>query len=196
MTPEEPAVRPVSRRVDAQRNRDKILAAARAAFTDPDADASMADIARRANLGSATLYRNFADRRTLLEALYSEEIAAICHAAQTCDGVTAGARLHSWLRHFYGYFLNKRVLASELLNLTGAENPVFREGFALVVGAADSLVREAHRSGELRNDLDTEQILALVASIANIPGDPAFRTPILTAALDALWTPNAARRNA
>lgn len=194
MTPEEPTARPVSRRVDAQRNRDKILAAARAAFADPDADASMADIARRANIGSATLYRNFADRRSLLEALYGEEIAAICQAARTCDGVTAGARLHSWLRHFYEYFLNKRVLASALLDLTGAESPVFREGFALVFGAADSLVQEAHRSGELRKDLDTEQILALIASIANIPGDPVFRTPILTAALDALWTPNAASR--
>ncbi|MBN9636138.1 MAG: TetR/AcrR family transcriptional regulator, partial [Actinobacteria bacterium] len=190
MTSEEPTARPASRRVDARRNREKILAAARAAFADPDADASMADIARRANIGSATLYRNFADRRTLLEALYSEEIAAICQAARTCDGVTAGARLHSWLRYFYGYFLNKRVLAGELLDLTGAESPVFREGFALVLGAADSLVRAAHQSGELRDDLDTEQILALIASIANIPGDPAFRTPILTAALDALWTPN------
>jgi AcrR family transcriptional regulator len=192
MTPEEPTARAVSRRVDAQRNREKILAAARAAFANPDADVSMADIARRANIGSATLYRNFADRRTLLEALYSEEIAAICAAAQTCDDVTAGARLHSWLRHFYGYFLNKRVLASELLELAGAESPVFREGFALVLGAAERLVQDAHRSGELRDDLDTEQILALVASIANIPGDPVFRAPILTAALDALWTPTAA----
>jgi AcrR family transcriptional regulator len=192
MTYEEPTARPVSRRIDAQRNREKILAAARAAFADPDADVSMADIARRANIGSATLYRNFADRRTLLEALYSEEIAAICQAAKTCDDATAGARLHSWLRHFYGYFLNKRVLASELLDLTGAESPVFREGFALVLGAADRLVQEAHRSGELRDDLDAEQILALIASIANIPGDPVFRAPILTAALDALRTPNAA----
>lgn len=192
MTPEEPMARTVSRRVDAQRNREKILAAARAAFADPEADASMADIARRANIGSATLYRNFADRRALLEALYSEEIAAVCHAAQTCDDVTAGARLHSWLRHFYGYFLNKRVLASELLDLAGAESPVFREGFALVLGAADQLVQEAHRSGELRDDLDAERILALIASIANIPGAPDFRAPILTAALDALWTPNAA----
>ncbi|BBX86850.1 TetR/AcrR family transcriptional regulator [Mycolicibacterium aubagnense] len=193
MTTNERATPPATRRVDAQRNRDKILAAARAAFADPDADVSMADIARRANIGSATLYRNFADRRTLLEALYSEEIATICQAAQTCEGATPGARLQAWLRRFYGYFLHKRVLASELLHLTDAESPVFREGFALVLDAAESLVQEAHRSGELRNDLDATQILALIASIASIPGEPVFRTPILTAALDALWTPNAAR---
>lgn len=194
MTHDESAARPVSRRVDARRNRDNILAAARAAFADAEANVSMNEIARRAKIGSATLYRNFADRRALLEALYSEEIASICRAAETCEGATAGARLQSWLRRFYDYFLNKRVLASELLDLTGAESPVFREGFALVVHAADSLVQEAHRSKELRRDLSTEQILALVASIANIPGTPAFRKPILAASLDALRAPSRATR--
>lgn len=178
----------MSRRVDAQRNREKILAAAHAAFADPDADASMAEIARRAKIGSATLYRNFADRRALLEALYGEEIAAICHAAETCEGATAGARLAAWLRRFYSYFLNKRVLAGELLELVGETSPVFRTGFARVVGAAELLVQAAHRSGELREDLTAEQVLAFVASISNIPGDQEFRSPILTAALDALWT--------
>lgn len=188
MTQHEPA----RRRVDARRNRDKILAAARAAFADPEADASMAEIARRANIGSATLYRNFADRRTLLEALYSEEIATICDAAETSEGATAGARLQAWLHRFYDYFLNKRVLAGELLQLAGDASPVFRDGFPRVVAAAESLVQAAHRSGEVREDLTAEQILALVASVSNIPGDPEFRKPILTAALDALW---AHRRN-
>ncbi|WAJ44292.1 TetR/AcrR family transcriptional regulator [Mycobacterium sp. Aquia_216] len=178
---------PVRRRIDAQRNRDKILAAAQAAFADPEADASMAEIARRANIGSATLYRNFADRRTLLEALYGEEIEVICRAAETGEGVTPGARLQAWLHRFYGYFLNKRVLAAELLDLAGDASPVFRDGFARVVAAAESLVNAAHRSGEVRDDLTVEQVLALVASVANIPGDSEFRKPILTAALDALW---------
>ncbi|GKT37247.1 TetR/AcrR family transcriptional regulator [Aduncisulcus paluster] len=152
--------RPARRRVDAQRNRDKILAAARAAFADPQADVSMAEIARRANIGSATLYRNFADRRILLEALYGEEIAAICRAAETSEGATAGARLQAWLYRFYDYFLHKRVLASELLELAGDASPA---------------------------DITAEQILAFIASIANIPGEPEFRKPILIAALDALW---------
>ncbi|MGV0585655.1 TetR/AcrR family transcriptional regulator [Mycobacteroides chelonae] len=178
---------PARRRADAQRNRDKILAAAQAAFADPQADVSMAEIARRANIGSATLYRNFADRRILLEALYSEEIAAICRAAETSEGATAGARLQAWLHRFYDYFLHKRVLASELLELAGDTGPAFSEGFARVVAAAESLVEPAHRSGELRSDLTVEQILAFVASIANIPGESEFRKPILIAALDALW---------
>jgi AcrR family transcriptional regulator len=66
------------RRADAERNRDKILAAARAAFAEPDAQPSMAEISRRAGVGMATLYRNFPGRRELLEALYTDEVDAIC----------------------------------------------------------------------------------------------------------------------
>ncbi|HEY4828896.1 MAG TPA: TetR/AcrR family transcriptional regulator, partial [Solirubrobacteraceae bacterium] len=49
--------RPTVRRADAERNRDKILAAARAAFSDTEAVVSMAEISRRAGVGMATLYR-------------------------------------------------------------------------------------------------------------------------------------------
>lgn len=186
MKQQEVAVEPARRRVDAQRNRDKILAAAQAAFADPDADVSMIEISRRAGIGSATLYRNFADRRSLLEALYSEETAAICQAAATSEGATAIARLQAWLRRFYDYFTSKRVLASELLEHTDSDSPVFGVGFDRIMAAADPLVNAAHEAGELRGDLALEQILALIASIANIPGDPAYRQPILNAALDAL----------
>jgi AcrR family transcriptional regulator len=186
MGQQEMAVEPARRRVDAQRNRDNILAAAQAAFADPDADVSMIEIARRAGVGSATLYRNFADRRTLLEALYSEETAAICQAAVTCEGATALVRLQAWLRSFYDYFTSKRILASELLEHTDSDSPIFGAGFDRIVAAATPLANAAHDSGELRDDLALEQILALIASIANIPGDSAYREPILNASLDAL----------
>ena len=67
MPPPEP--RSPARRADAERNRDKILAAARAAFAGSGAQVSMAEISRRAGVGMATLYRNFPSRRELLEAL-------------------------------------------------------------------------------------------------------------------------------
>ena len=175
-----------SRRTDARRNRDKILAAASAAFAEPDADVSMAEIARRAGIGSATLYRNFADRRALLESLYGEEIAAICRAAETSEGDTAGERLVAWLRQFYDYFTHKRALAGELLEYADEDAPVFGTGYARIRAAAESLADPARASGELRADLAVDQVLALVASVANIPGEPAFRAPVLDAALDGL----------
>ena len=61
------------RRKDAQRNREAILDAARELFADC-ADVPMYEVARRAGVGQATLYRNFPDRRDLAAALLIEEM--------------------------------------------------------------------------------------------------------------------------
>lgn len=177
-----------SRRVDAERNRGRILNAARAAFADPDTDVSMAEIARRAGVGSATLYRNFANRRELLEALYVDEIDAVCEAAATIDGDSPGAILEAWLRRFYAYFTSKRLVAAELLEHSGADDPVFGAGYTRVLSAGRPLLVAARESGEIQVDLTLEQILDMLAAIAKIPGPASYRAPILQAALPALWT--------
>lgn len=182
-----PLPQPLARRVDAERNRESILTAARAAFADPDADVSMAEISRRAGVGSATLYRNFASRRELLEALYVDEINAVCEAAATIDEPTPGATFTAWLRRFYTYFTSKRVVAVELLEHSDANDPVFGTGLARVLDASRPLLLAAQKSGEIRLDLTLEQILDMVAAVAKIPGDVDYREPILQAALDAIW---------
>src|SRR3984957_14659969 len=179
-----PAPPPAARRVDAERNRERILTAARDAFADPEADVSMAEISRRAGVGSATLYRNFANRRQLLEALYVDEINAVCEAAATTAGDSAGERLTAWLRRFYAYFTSKRLVAAELLKHSDADDPVFGTGYTRVLAAGRPLLLAAQASGETRSDLTLEQILDMVAAIAKIPGDTSYREPILQAALD------------
>jgi AcrR family transcriptional regulator len=67
------AIRQTRRRKDAQRNREAIVAAARELFADC-ADTPMYEVARRAGVGQATLYRNFPDRRDLAAALLLEEM--------------------------------------------------------------------------------------------------------------------------
>ena len=181
LTPQTP-----SRRVDAERNRERILTAARDAFADPEADVSMAEISRRAGVGSATLYRNFANRRQLLEALYVDEIDAVCEAAATIGGDTPGASLTAWLRRFYAYFTSKRLVAAELLKHSDADDPMFGTGYARVLNAGRPLLLAAQASGETRSDLTLEQILDMVAAIAKIPGDTSYREPILQATLDSL----------
>src|ERR1017187_10281374 len=93
-----------NRRAAAARNHDRILTAARPAFTAPDAEVSMAEIARRAGVGMATLYRNFPGRRELLEALYIDEVNAVCEAAETLEAETPGALLMAWLHRFFAFF--------------------------------------------------------------------------------------------
>ena len=181
MTPRSPA-----KRADAERNREKILAAARAAFADPDADVSMAEIARRSEVGPATLYRNFASRRELLQALYVDEVDAVCEAAATIDGDTPGAIFTAWLHRFFAYFTSKRHVAAELLEHSDRDNPVFGAGLPRVLAAARPLLVAAQDAHEVRADLTLEQILDMVVAIAKIPGDSGYLEPILDAAIDGL----------
>ena len=109
----------------------------------------MAEISRRAGVGMATLYRNFPGRRELLEALYSEEVDAICKAAETPDGQTPGARLVSWLRQLFAFFASKRHIASELLKHTDSSDPVFGGGRARVIAAGQPLLTAAQQACEV-----------------------------------------------
>jgi AcrR family transcriptional regulator len=178
-----------TRRADAERNRDKILAAARSAFADPEADISMAEISRRAGVGMATLYRNFPGRRELLEALYTDEVNAVCQAAETVGGETPGAILEAWLHRFYAFVTSKRHIASELLEHTDRSDPLFEGNRARVIAAGRPLLAAAQRTHEIRDDLALEQILDMVIAIATIHGGTRYLEPILQTALDGLRRP-------
>ena len=179
-------VRSPSRRADAERNRGKILAAARAAFADPGAEVSMAEVSRRAGVGMATLYRNFPGRRELLEALYTDEVDAVCAAAGTAGGQTPGAALVAWLKRFFAFYNTKRHVGSELLKHSGASRAFFSGNRDRVLAAGRPLLAAAQRSREVRDDLTLEQILDMIIAIAAIQGDPGYLEPILRAALDGL----------
>jgi AcrR family transcriptional regulator len=179
-------LRSPSRRADAERNREKILIAARAAFAERDSEASMAEISRRAGVGMATLYRNFPGRRELLEALYTEEVDAVCAAAETVEGTTSGAKLAAWLRRFFAFSTSKRLIASELLTHVDSSNPVFNENRERVLAAGRKLLCAAQRDHEVRDDLTLEQILDMIIAIARIHGDPGYLEPMLESTLDGL----------
>jgi AcrR family transcriptional regulator len=175
-----------TRRADAARNRERILAAARAAFAEPDAQVSMAEVSRRAGVGMATLYRNFPGRRELLEALYAEEVDAVCAAAAGVGGATPGAVFLAWLRRFLAFSAGKRHIAAELLTHVDDANPVFNENRDRVLAAGRSLLVAAQDADEIRDDLTLEQILDLIIAVARINGGPDYLEPILQATLDGL----------
>ena len=176
------------KRADAERNRAKILEAARAAFGESDAEVSMAEISRRAGVGMATLYRNFPGRQELLEALYVDEVDAVC-AAASIPAESPGAALLAWLRRFYAFFHSKHPLATELLQSGEAAGPFFSGNRDRVLAAAAPLLAAAQASGEIRGDLTLEQVLELVLAVARVRGEASYVEPILDAALDGLRAP-------
>jgi AcrR family transcriptional regulator len=176
---------PPPKRADAARNRQRILDAARIAFADTGDETSMAEIARRSGVGPATLYRNFATRRDLLEALLTDEVDEVCAAAATVEGDSPGDRLMAWLRRFFQYVTGKRPIVLGLLEHTDRTDPVF-DSRGRILAAGRPLFTAAQDAHQIAGDLDLDQILDLVVAIAKISGPLEYRRPILDAALAGL----------
>ncbi len=182
-----------NRRAAAARNRDKILAAARTAFADPDAEISMAEIARRAGVGMATLYRNFPGRRELLEAVYIDEIDAVCDAARTIQVDTPGAAFVAWLRVVLAFVPNKRAIVSQLLEhteCTDHNDPLLQTHRARALDAGRPLLTAAQDADEIRADLTFQQIIDMINAIAKIPAGPDYLEPMFQTLLDGLRPPD------
>jgi len=175
-----------NRRAAAARNRARILTAARMAFADPDAEISMAEIARRAGVGMATLYRNFPGRRELLEAVYIDEIDAVCDAALTVQADTPGAAFVAWLRVVLAFVPNKRAIVSQLLEHTDHNDPLLHTNRARALDAGRPLLTAAQQAREIRADLTFEQIIDMINAIAKIPAGPDYLEPMFETLLNGL----------
>jgi AcrR family transcriptional regulator len=180
---------PAPRRADAARNRQKILVAAREAFAVPGEDVSMAEVARRAGVGMATLYRNFPGRRELLEAVYTDDVDAVCAAAAEVADLPPAEALNAWLRRFFAFYRSKRHVGNELLARTDPQNAVVHSGRPRVMEAGGPLFDAARAAGAVRDGVGLEQMLEAVVMIARIDGDAAYVEPVLAALLDGLLAP-------
>jgi AcrR family transcriptional regulator len=175
------------RRADARRNYDRIVAAARDAFTEGGAETSLEGIARRAGVGIGTLYRNFPNRQALLEAVYVEEVEKLCGATSELEELDPWDALATWLRRFVGYMATKQALANELLSYVDRDAPLFFTCRKTMFQAGEPLLARAQAAGEVRPDTDLAQIIQLVGGIAKIQGaEPDQIAHLLEIALDGL----------
>jgi AcrR family transcriptional regulator len=110
-----PTRRPRAPRVDAARNRVALLDAARDAFSDDGADASLEAIARAAGVGIGTLYRNFPTREDLVAAVYATELDAVIAAADPLLHAQSPDRaLRAWTDRYAAFVATKRGMAESL----------------------------------------------------------------------------------
>jgi AcrR family transcriptional regulator len=171
------------RRADARRNHDALLDAARDVFATGGADAPLEEIARRAGVGIATLYRNFPTRRELLEAVYVHEVEALVSSAGDLVDRPAWEALESWLRRFVEYTATKRAILEEL----AAGSPLFSTCFEAIVAAGEPMLRRAQDAGAARADVTFDDVLRLISSVTMAPGtEPAQRERIAGIAIDGL----------
>ncbi|WP_327350942.1 TetR/AcrR family transcriptional regulator [Streptomyces sp. NBC_01304] len=164
--PPTPRDRPL--RADARRNLELLLGAAREVIAEQGPDAPMDEVARRAGVGNATLYRRFPTRRALLEAVHQERIEALhTRAQELLSAGSPGQGLELWLRELVRHGSSSRGLTATLTAALRAEpgGAPSRCG-ELVDGAAAALLQRAQAAGEIDDGVTTGQVLKLVNAIA------------------------------
>lgn len=170
-------------RADARRNYDALIAAARAGFEELGTNAPLEEIARRAGVGIATLYRNFPTRDDLIEGVYFEEVEALSVAATELAALPPWEALLRWLTRFVAYAGTKRVLIDAL----NRESEAFKSCRAVLYGAGGPLLVRAQAAGVVRADTDIDDVMRMVTGIVSYAyTNPQQRDRVLAIALDGL----------
>jgi len=178
---------PRPKRADARRNYEKLLAAAREAFAEQGTAATLEDIAARAGVGIGTLYRHFPTRPDLLEAVYLDEVQAICASAEKYADLPPWEALSGWLREFVAFAATKRALAEEMFTYIDRDAELFKSCAQGIYGAGEPLLKRAQEAGEVRTDTDVSDVTKMIAGIAAIrTTDPEQIDRIVAVALDGL----------
>ena len=163
-------VSPRALRSDAERNRRLVLEAATQAFAQEGLDVGMAEIARRAGVGNATVFRRFPSKDALIEAIVDEKIAELLAAAERAaeiedpwdslvDMLEKTAALQA---RDHGFFQATEEFMLRHPDLLRRHRPVFE--------AVDRLVVRAQAAGMVRDDVTTLDLLGLVkGSVVCLP---------------------------
>lgn len=147
-------------RADAARNRDRVAAAAREAFAEQGPDVPIIEIARRAGVGTATLYRHFPTRDSLLELVFEDRIAA-CSAlvAELLDRAETDPwqALETFLRALFAQQREDRAFSSAMLRPFTPGERVDQERRRALAGL-DRIIDLGREAGVVRADLRASDI--------------------------------------
>ncbi|MET7424291.1 TetR/AcrR family transcriptional regulator [Dactylosporangium sp. NPDC005555] len=156
-------------RADARRNYARLLAVAVEEVAAHGADASLEQIARIADVGSATVRRHFPTRHALLEAVFRERVGGLCdHARDLTGRPDSRAALLEWLGAVTASAATIRGLATALTRDLTADPGAVHEhcATAQLTEAGDPLVRRAAADGALAPGVTVTDVLTLITGIA------------------------------
>lgn len=163
-------------RTDALENRERILEAAKEAFTRFGGNASLDDIAKDAGVGAGTLYRHFSTRDALIEAVYRTEVEKLAAAERRFTATLRPiAALRAWMLLFVDYIAAKQIIAHALNTYVGGPTKLYEGSRAQIHGAIEALVKRAIKSGEIRKDLEPFDLLRALIGVSNVATSPDWK---------------------
>jgi AcrR family transcriptional regulator len=158
------AVRPG--RSDARRNREKLLAAARAAFGAADDTVALESIARDAGVGIGTLYRHFPTREDLVEAVYAAELDDVATSAPALLAeFPPDIALRAWMDRYAAFIAAKRGMADTLRAGFASGRMATPRTRERITAAIATIVDAGVRAGSLRADVEAEDVTAMVLGV-------------------------------
>jgi len=160
-------------RADARRNREKVLGAARAVFSEQGVDAQMDDVARRADVGVGTVYRHFPTKEALLRALSDELFDVIAaHARELLEHPDPWEAFREALwfaaEKTAGDRAFSEILAAQRATMLPQSSPG-KEKLAITVG---ELMRRCIAAGQMRADVVIDDIPLVMCGIGSASAMP------------------------
>lgn len=129
-----------------------------------------------AGVGAGTLYRHFATRDELTEAVYRSEVEKLAAAegrfAETLSPVEA---LRVRMLLFVDYIAAKQIIAPALNSVAGDPSKLYEGSRGLIQGAIDALVKRAIKSGDIRRDLDPFDLLRALIGVSHVASGPGWQ---------------------
>jgi AcrR family transcriptional regulator len=159
-------------RADARRNREKVLAAARAVFAEQGVDAQMDDVARRADVGVGTVYRHFPTKDALLNALSDElfeVIAAHARELLELDDPWEAFQRAMW---FGGKKTAGDRAFAEILAAQRKALPRTCPGQEDLIATTSELMRRCIEAGKMRPDVVIDDIPLVMCGVGSASAMP------------------------
>jgi AcrR family transcriptional regulator len=157
---------PVAQRADARRNRERILEAARTGFAAEGLSVPLDEIARRAGVGPGTLYRHFPTKEALFEAVVHDRLQRLADEARALRAAgDAGGALLGFIDRLIEEAAPKRDLVDALAGTGNDVNAAVAATAADLRAQVGYLLARAQRSGAIRPDLRTADLMAIISGI-------------------------------
>jgi AcrR family transcriptional regulator len=147
-------------RADAERNRARVIEAARTVFSAGGAAASLEAVAQTAGVGIGTLYRHFPTREALFEAVYRHEVQQLADLAERLRRQTQPIEaMRQWMISFVKFVATKKGMSAALALVVTKDSDLFSYSSDLLLRVIGALRERAIAAGEIRDDISPEDLL-------------------------------------
>ncbi|WP_460071751.1 TetR/AcrR family transcriptional regulator [Streptomyces sp. YKOK-I1] len=148
-------------RADARRNKESLLDAAAAIFVESGVEAPVRDIAAKAGVGTATIYRHFPTRADLIIAVYRHQVEACAEAgpALLAAGPTPYTALGRWIDLFTDFLVTKHGLAAVLQSDDAGFEGLHHYFLDRLMPVCTELIEAAVAAGEIRSGITAYELM-------------------------------------